>query len=311
MSGSPRQSSVPSRCARSARRPPNVTRVAAPPASSSAQPRGHDRERPRRLVGEDLELRGAIGVERAVAVQMVLGQVEQHGGLGRERLRVLELERRQPRRRSPRPASSVPGSDTSAVPTLPATTTGSPATRWMWPISSTVVVLPLEPVSAMNSFGSSRQPSSTSPITRIPCAQRRRDQRRLPRHARALDHGARSRRAASAPLSPSRTSTPAASSRARCTLRVHRPGVGPDAPPPRDPASASAARHPERASPTHENGPGGSGGGRITAPIQQRAAVQRCTARRRPVYSVANAEDAMQLRQQPWRRLRVGAASAS
>ena len=39
------------------------------------------------------------------------------------------------------------------VPTLPATATGSPASRWMWPIHSVVVVLPLVPVTAMNSFG--------------------------------------------------------------------------------------------------------------------------------------------------------------
>ncbi len=51
------------------------------------------------------------------------------------------------------------------MPTLPATATGTAASRWMWPIHSVVVVLPLVPVTAMKSLSSSRQPSSTSPST--------------------------------------------------------------------------------------------------------------------------------------------------
>ena len=43
------------------------------------------------------------------------------------------------------------------MPTLPTTATGSAASRWMWPIHSVVVVLPLVPVTAMNSFSTSRQ----------------------------------------------------------------------------------------------------------------------------------------------------------
>ena len=50
-------------------------------------------------------------------------------------------------------AATLPISDDAAVPTLPATATGRPASRWMWPIHSVVVVLPLVPVTAMNSFG--------------------------------------------------------------------------------------------------------------------------------------------------------------
>ena len=38
------------------------------------------------------------------------------------------------------------------MPTLPATATGSAASRCMWPIHSVVVVLPFVPVTAMNSF---------------------------------------------------------------------------------------------------------------------------------------------------------------
>src|SRR4029078_871373 len=81
------------------------------------------------------------------------------------------------------PAASVPGSEVSAVPTLPATFTGRPASRhrwptpywgrpasrYGWPISSPVVVFPLEPVTAMNSCSpSSRHPVSYSPSTGIP-----------------------------------------------------------------------------------------------------------------------------------------------
>ena len=43
-----------------------------------------------------------------------------------------------------------------------------PASRWMWPISSTVVVLPFVPVTATNSLGSSRHASSSSPSTGSP-----------------------------------------------------------------------------------------------------------------------------------------------
>jgi hypothetical protein len=66
-------------------------------------------------------------------------------------------------------ASSVPGRVVSAVPTFPATTTCLFASRYTWPIASTVVVFPLEPVTTTKSFGSSRQPISSSPITRRPC----------------------------------------------------------------------------------------------------------------------------------------------
>ena len=59
------------------------------------------------------------------------------------------------------------------MPTLPATATGAAAVRWMWPIHSVVVVLPFVPVTAMNSPGSSRQASSSSPMTGMPAAQRR------------------------------------------------------------------------------------------------------------------------------------------
>ena len=58
-----------------------------------AEAERRDRDRLVGLAGEDLELGRAVGVEGAVAVQVVLGEVEQDGGLGREGQRVLELER--------------------------------------------------------------------------------------------------------------------------------------------------------------------------------------------------------------------------
>ena len=148
-------------------------------------------DRAGRLAGEDLELGGAVGVERPVAVEMVLGEVEQHAGVGREALGVLELERGRlaDDRRRP-PAARVPASVESAVPTLPTTSAARPAVRCRWPISSTVVVLPFEPVTAIISFGTSRQPISSSPTTGKPGLARRDHDRRLRRHAGALDHRA-------------------------------------------------------------------------------------------------------------------------
>ena len=84
-------------------------------------------------------------------------------------------------------ASSSPTSEETGVPTLPATATGSPASRWTWPIHSVVVVLPFVPVTAMNSFGSSRQASSSSPTTASPRARAARDDGARVRHAGALD----------------------------------------------------------------------------------------------------------------------------
>jgi hypothetical protein len=71
---------------------PKKTRRARPPTPSN--PRGATGDGRLGLVGEDAQLGLAVGLEGAVAVQVVLGDVEQDGGVGRERLRVLELERR-------------------------------------------------------------------------------------------------------------------------------------------------------------------------------------------------------------------------
>ena len=70
------------------------------------------------------------------------------------------------------------------MPTLPATATGLPAARQTWPSSSATVVLPLVPVTATKRFGSSRQASSSSPMTGTPRSRARGDDGRLAGHAR-------------------------------------------------------------------------------------------------------------------------------
>ncbi len=135
--------------------------------------RRRDRDRVRPLAPERVQLRLAVGLEASRAGRGGRREVQQHRGVGRERDRVLELERGRladdvgVRRRARRRAR------TSAVPTLPATATGSPASRWTWPIHSVVVVLPFVPVTAMKSLGSSRQASSSSPTSVEPARPRR------------------------------------------------------------------------------------------------------------------------------------------
>ena len=127
-----RQNSVPSRWARSApgagaerhaRRapPPSVARARAPAGTTASAPGG--------WWAKISQLGRAVGLERAVAVQVVLGEVEQHRGLGRERLACPRAGTTTPRRRRPRPARACPGSDASGVPTLPATDDRQPRRR--------------------------------------------------------------------------------------------------------------------------------------------------------------------------------------
>ena len=112
-------------------------------------------------------------------------EVQQHRALGGERRGVLELEARAPRRRSTAAASTAPTSEASGVPTLPATATGRPASRWIAPSSSVVVVLPLVPVTATNAVrAAAARPARArrSPRSRARSAQR--DHRRLLRARR-------------------------------------------------------------------------------------------------------------------------------
>src|SRR3954454_251375 len=132
----------------------------------------------------------------------------------------------------------------SAVPTLPATVTGMPASRWMWPMSSAVVVLPFVPVTATNSFGISRHANSTSPSTGMPRARAS-----AMTGASAGTPGdlttARACSSSASPSPPSLLSCPSARS-------------------PRAPSTCSTAS-PERARPTTRYGPPGSGGRGFTA----------------------------------------------
>ena len=142
------------------------------------------------------------------------------------------------------------------MPTLPATATGSPALRQTWPSSSATVVLPFVPVTAQKRFGSSRQASSSSPITGRPrsraaaIAGASAGTPGLLTTQRARSSGSRPRR------HPGRL-------RRRRPRALPRPRASRESTPiTRSPRSASsrAAAWPERARPTTRYGPGGSGG---------------------------------------------------
>ena len=143
------------------------TRSASPGSPSAASSSGATADACRRLAGEDLELGGAVGVERPVAVEVVLGEVEQHRRRRARSARCPRAGTTTPRRRSsPSPAVRLPASVESAVPTFPTTSDGGPPRgaggRSARPSSS--CRWSRSPRS--NSFGTSRQPISSSPTTR-------------------------------------------------------------------------------------------------------------------------------------------------
>ena len=156
-------------------------------------------------------------------------------------------------------ASGRPCSDSevSASPTLPATITGTLAVRCRCPISSAVVVFPFEPVTAIVSLGSIRQPSSSSPSTPIPASRAAAITGAWPGTPGLLITVSTPARS-STPGEPACTGTPARSSSSR------RPeGTSPESTPTTSAPSArsaSAAATPDRARPTTRYGPGGSGG---------------------------------------------------
>jgi hypothetical protein len=153
---------------------------------------------------------------------------------------------------------SSPTSEASGVPTFPATTTGRPASRWMWPISSVVVVFPLVPVTAMKSLGISRQASSSSPITASP-RSRAAATTGASRGTPGLLTSVRARDTSSPPGVPTCTSTPASRSLPVSGVPLSQPITSP----PRA-RRASAAAEPDRASPATRYGPGGSSGRGVT-----------------------------------------------
>ena len=142
----------------------------------------------------------------------------------------------------------------AAVPTFPATATGAPASRWMWPISSVVVVLPLVPVTAMNSLGISRQAISSSPITGNP-RWRAAAMTGASWGTPGLLMSVRARAASSVPDVWRCTSTPASES----PSAAGEPASQPITSSPRA-CSARATATPERSRPTTRKGPSGSGG---------------------------------------------------
>src|SRR3954447_7531910 len=148
------------------------------------------------------------------------------------------------------PGSMVPTSELAAVPTLPATATATPASRWMWPISSVVVVLPFVPVMAMNSCPpSSRQASSSSPRTGRP--------RRRAAATTAASAGTPGDLIIAAVWSSS--STPSVARRTPGRSTGGRPASTPIASSP-SARSVLSAETPERARPTTRYGPPGRGG---------------------------------------------------
>ena len=66
--------------------------ILSPRPGTSSKPRGHDRGVAFALVLEDAELRVAVGLERAVPVEVVGLEIEQHGDARPKFVDVLELE---------------------------------------------------------------------------------------------------------------------------------------------------------------------------------------------------------------------------
>ena len=192
-----------------------------------------------------------------------------------------------------------------ACPTLPATATGSPASRWMCPISSTVVVLPFVPVTAMNSFASIRQASSSSPSTGMPARARGDDHGRLRRDARALDRRARTRSSSATPSSPRCSSTPAAAQRSHAggRARVHADHLLP--------ARAQrerSGRRPSGRARRPGRGPPGSGGDRGAHRSADALAVDREADRAADRGDDPEAQDDLRLRPRPAARNGGGSA---
>ena len=274
ISGSPRQTRRSSATTMSAPRAASASRhrrrerPRGSPRPPSLEPGGRDRDRVRRLVGEDPQLRVAVRGERAVAVEVVGREVEQHGGVRRERDRVLELERRRLADHDgggverARPASSAP------CRRCPRPRRGSPASRWIWPTSSRRRRLAVGAGDRDHVVG--QQPPAELELAEHDDAAlaRRAHDRRLLRHAGALDERAARRRAARRRRSTrARRRRPPRARRSRAASTA--PAVAPGRPPRRARAAPAPAARPERARPTTRNGPGGSGGrGAHRPPIQ-------------------------------------------
>ena len=218
-------------------------------AGSRASAGRRHRDVARALVGEDAQLRVAVGLEACRGGRGgPRSRLRSTRGLGRERARVLELEARgladdhgvRVERR--RPAT------TAACRRCPATATGSArrrggsrrAARPWWSCRS--CRSPRRTRSA-----AAARPSSSSPMHRDAALARGRDHGRLARHAGALDHvTAHARRGAPTPSVSRWTSTPA-----RRAVRA-RPAVARRSP--RRAAAQQRARRPRPSGPARRPG---------------------------------------------------------
>ncbi len=186
-----------------------------------------------------------------MAVEVVGREVQQHRGLGRERHRVLELERgglADDRRVGGRARADAASSTARRRRCRRPRPAGPPA-RWIAPISSTVVVLPLVPVTAMNWFGEHPPGQLELADHRQPALACGGDHAAPRGHAGALDDAARALRAARRPSPPDvhlDAGLDAAATRRPARRAAHRAPITSS---PRA-RSASAAATPERARPT-------------------------------------------------------------
>ena len=129
----------------------------------------------------------AVGLERAVAVEVVGLDVEQHGDAQRRARRCPRAGSSTARRRPRLSGRARPASSQSGRPTLPATSTLRPAARNIAPSSSVVVVLPLVPVTPTKRVGRAAGSQLDLAPDRNVRACAPPHQRRLGRHAGALD----------------------------------------------------------------------------------------------------------------------------
>ena len=169
-----RRELAPARRRHAPRQPPGTSMPAGATATSS-----------RPWCANDLQLGVAVGLERAVAVEVVgaRGSAARAASGANASVSSSWKRRRLADDRRVR-GRARPTSDDSGVPTLPPTATGSPAARWIVAEQLDRRRLAVRARSPRRTrFGSRRQASSSSPSTGMPALARRGD-RPAPRAAR-------------------------------------------------------------------------------------------------------------------------------
>ena len=254
MNGSPCHVSVSS--GRSAMSPlsPNVTRRAEP-GRSTPRSDGTTATASGPLPAERVQLRLAVRDERAVAVEVVGREVEQHAPRRARTRSCPRAGRRTPRRRPSSSGAISPTSDATAMPTLPATATGSPASRWTWPIQLGRRRLAVRPRHRDEVVRQHPPGQLQLSHQRDPARARRLHDRRRVRNAWALDE----RPDAVEQMIALVIQVHFDARVAQASRRRARPASTPTTRSPRA-RSASAAATPLRASPTTRYGPPGRGG---------------------------------------------------